>query len=56
MSTLKKVVISSNNTDRALAFFADVKAKKAEAFKKIEERTKTLTETIKKQAGAPNPR
>lgn len=50
MSTLKKVVISSNNTTRALAFFAEVRAKKEAAFKKIEARTKDLTETIKKQA------
>lgn len=55
MSSLKKVVISSNNTGRALAFFADVKARKEEAFKKLDDRTRTINATILKQAIAPKP-
>lgn len=52
MSTVKKVVISSNNTTRARAFFDEVRAKKEAAFKKIEARTKNVTELIIKQTNA----
>ena len=49
MSNYKKVVISANNTDRARAFFAEVKARKAEAFKKIDARTEKVNAAIIKQ-------
>lgn len=52
MSTLKKVVISSNNKSKAIAFFEEIKARKEEAKKKIEARTEGIREMIKKQVSA----
>ena len=40
MSNNKKLFISANSNGKALAFVESIKAKKEEAKKKIEERTK----------------
>jgi hypothetical protein len=44
---LTKVVISPTNSDKAVAFFTELRAKKAEAMVKIEDRTKKYAEKLK---------
>ena len=48
MSTLKKVVISSDNKDKATAFFEEMRKKKEEAIKKIELRTADFKNQLSK--------
>lgn len=48
---LKKVVISPSNNHKAIAFFEEMKSKKEEAKRKIEERTLRIRELIKKSEG-----
>lgn len=50
---LKKVVISSAGTSKAIAFFEDMKLKKEAAKKKIEARTEELKGLLKKRHRLP---